>query len=124
MPADAQGFVDDHANALAKLGAGRHTQAYDASVRLHARIVALARNGRLTQFMRQLSDQVHRFGMMTLRHGRAEHALREHGEIIEAIIARDGMTAERLMRDHLRADRDMALRITLPTGFTAAETAA
>jgi DNA-binding GntR family transcriptional regulator len=123
-PADAQGFVDDHAEALAHLKAGRHRQTYDASVRLHGRIIALARNGRLTQFMGQLGDQVHRFGLMTLRHGRAERALAEHGEIIQAILARDGARAETLMRAHLRTDRDMALRITLPAGFTAAETAA
>lgn len=123
-PADAQLFVDDHAEAVAHLAAGRHRQTYDASVRLHQRIVALARNTRLTQFMTQLSDQAHLFGLMTLRHGRAERALAEHGEIIQAILARDGAGAEALMRAHLRADRDMALRIALPTGFTASESAA
>jgi DNA-binding GntR family transcriptional regulator len=123
-PADAQGFVDEHGEAIAHLAAGRRRLAYDASVRLHGRIIALTRNGRLTQFMNQLGDQVHRFGLMTLRHGRAEQALQEHGGIIQAILARDGARAEALMREHLRADRDMALRVTLPAGFTAAETAA
>ena len=82
-----------------------------------ARIVELAGNSRLMQFIKQLGDQVHRFGLLTLRHGRAERALQEHGEIIEALVRRDGDTAEALMRDHLRADRDLALRITLPAGF-------
>jgi DNA-binding GntR family transcriptional regulator len=122
--ADAEGFARDHAEALRHLAAGRHRQAYDASVRLHGRIIALARNGRLTQFMSQLGDQVHRFGLMTLRHGRAARALEDHGAIIGALLARDGPAAEALMRAHLRDDREMTLRIALPAGFTAVETAA
>jgi DNA-binding GntR family transcriptional regulator len=122
--ADAQGFAKDHAEALRHLDRGRHRNAYDASVRLHGRIIVLARNGRLTQFMSQLGDQVHRFGLITLRHGRAVQAIAEHGAIIQAIQAGDGAAAEALMRDHLRADREMALRIVLPTGFTAVEAAA
>ncbi len=122
--ADAEGFTGDHAEALRHLAAGRHRQAYDASVRLHGRIIALARNGRLTQFMSQLGDQVHRFGLMTLRHGRAARALEDHDAIIGALLARDGPAAEALMRAHLRDDREMTLRIALPAGFTAVETAA
>jgi DNA-binding GntR family transcriptional regulator len=122
-PADAAAFQADHAEALAHMRAGRPRQAYDASVRLHGRIVELARNTRLMQFIKQLGDQVHRFGLLTLRHGRAERALQEHGEIIEALLRQDGDAAEALMRAHLRADRDMALRITLPAGFTSAELA-
>jgi DNA-binding GntR family transcriptional regulator len=119
-PDDADLFRADHAEALAHFQAGRQRQAYDASVRLHSRIIELARNSRLTQFINELGDQVHRFGLLTLRHGRAERALQEHGEIIEALIRRDGDTAEATMRTHLRADRDLALRITLPAGFGAA----
>jgi DNA-binding GntR family transcriptional regulator len=122
-PADAAAFKADHAEALAHMRAGRARQAYDASVRLHSRIVELARNSRLMQFIKQLGDQVHRFGLLTLRHGRAERALQEHGEIIEALVRKDGDAAESLMRTHLRADRDLALRITLPAGFAATELA-
>lgn len=120
-PLDAEGFQSDHTEALAHFRAGRHRQAYDASVRLHSRIIGLAGNSRLTQFMHQLSDQVHRFGLLTLRHGRAERALEEHGEIIAALIHRDRDAAEALMRMHLRADRDLALRVSLPAGFSMAE---
>lgn len=121
-PEDARGFEADHATALSHLRAGRLRQAYDASVRLHARIVELSQNVRLMQFIRQLGDQVHRFGLLTLRHGRAERALEEHGEIIAALLRRDGEAAEALMRAHLRADRDMAMRIVLPAGFVPAAT--
>lgn len=115
-PADAQDLAADHAVALSCLAVGRLQEAYVASVRLHERIIALTRNARLARFMGQLGDQVHRFGLLTLRQGRAPRALEEHGRIIDAILARDGAAAEALMRDHLRADRDMALRAILPSG--------
>jgi DNA-binding GntR family transcriptional regulator len=120
-PPDGAAFEADHAEALRHMEAGRPRHAYDASVRLHGRVVELARNSRLTQFMGQLGDQVHRFGLLTLRHGRVERALHEHGEIIQALLRRDGDAADALMRAHLRADRDLALRITLPAGFSSPE---
>ncbi|BDG70461.1 GntR family transcriptional regulator [Roseomonas fluvialis] len=115
-PADADTLTADHADALAHLAAGRLQDAYAASVRLHEHVIALTRNARLARFMRQLGDQVHRFGLITLRQGRAPRALEEHGRIIEAILARDGAAAETLMRAHLHADRDIALQAILPTG--------
>jgi DNA-binding GntR family transcriptional regulator len=115
-PADASVLEADHARALSHLAAGRLQEAYAASVRLHEHVIALTRNARLARFMRQLGDQVHRFGLMTLRQGRAPRALEEHGGIIAAILARDGAAAEALMRAHLRADRDTALQAILPTG--------
>lgn len=118
---DAEAFQADHEEALAHMKAGRQRKAYDASVRLHSRIVDLARNLRLKQFIGQLGDQVHRFGLLTLRHGRAEAALAEHGEIIAALVRKDSQAADALMRAHLRADRDIALRVILPAGFPTAE---
>ena len=115
--ADAEGFRADHKQAVEHMRANRLMPAYDFSVLLHVRIIAMARNSRLTAFMQQLADQVHRFGLLTLRHGRAEHALLEHGHIIDALVARDADEAETLMRAHLRADRDMVLRLTLPAGM-------
>jgi DNA-binding GntR family transcriptional regulator len=121
---DIKGFESDHREALRHMKAGRLQGAYDASIRMHAQIIDLACNSRLAQIMGLLGDQVHRFGLLTLRHGRVAPALREHGEIIAAIRSRDGDLAETLMRRHLRADRDMALRLTLPAGVSMAELAA
>jgi DNA-binding GntR family transcriptional regulator len=115
---DTKAFRSDHADALRHVKAGRLRPAYDASVLMHARIIELARNSRLVPIMKLLSDQAHRFGLLTLRHGRAEPALREHGEIIGAIARHDADAAEALMREHLRADRDVALRLTMPTGVS------
>jgi DNA-binding GntR family transcriptional regulator len=114
-------LLADHRDALRHMEAGRLKLAYDSSVLMHARIIELAKNGRLVQFMRQLSDQVHRFGLLTLRHGRAKVALAEHGHIIDAIIRHAPEEAEALMRRHLRSDRDMALRLVLPAGISVGE---
>ncbi len=113
------GFIADHSMALAHLAAGDQRLAYDFSVMMHIRIIDMARNARLTQIMNQLADQTHRFGLLTLRNGRAAPAIGEHGEIIAAISAQDGDLAERLMRGHLLADRDMVLSLILPAGVSA-----
>jgi DNA-binding GntR family transcriptional regulator len=116
-PQDAAAFQADHDRAVASMNRGRLREAYDHSVLMHERIIALAGNSRLTQFMQQLSDQVHRFGLLTLRNGRVGPALEEHGAIIAAMLDSNGAQAEALMRKHLREDRDMVLRLTLPAGI-------
>ncbi len=115
-PNDAAAFQADHDRAVAAMSRGRLREAYDHSILLHDRIIALAANSRLTQFMQLLSDQVHRFGLLTLRNGRVGPALDEHGMIIAAMRRNDGAEAEALMRRHLHEDRDMVLRLTLPAG--------
>ena len=119
--ADRDGFAADHRRALAHMNAGRSRQGYDASILMHARIIRLAQNARLDRFMSQLADQTHRFGLLTLRAGRGQSALREHGEIIESLLAGEAGEAETRMRSHLRADRDMAMRLILPVGIEASD---
>ncbi len=113
---DRRGFEADHLRALKHLAAGNDRLAYDHSIRLHARIIAMARNSRLTQVMNLLADQTHRFGLLTLRNGRARSAIAEHGEIIAALLGNDVDLAEQRMRAHLRADRDVVLALILPAG--------
>ena len=120
-PQEAAGFRSDHQAALEHMRANRLKPAYDHSILLHSRLIAMAQNSRLTQFMQQLGDQVHRFGLMTLRNGRVEQALLEHGDIIDAIVTGHAAEAEELMRLHLRADRDMVVRLTLPAGLDPAD---
>ena len=103
------GFLADHANAVAHLRANRLHDAYDWSIRMHSRIYEMTRNARLTEMMDQFSDQVRRLGMMTMRHGRSAQSIHEHGLIIDALIHPDADRAERLMRDHIRGDRDVVL---------------
>jgi DNA-binding GntR family transcriptional regulator len=120
-PEDRIGFEADHRRALAHMNAGRARQGYDASILMHQRIIRLARNSRLDHVMLQLSDQTHRFGLLTLRAGRGPSALHEHGEIIASLVAGDAQEAEARMRTHLRADRDLALRTILPAGVSAGD---
>lgn len=116
---DAAAFRADHDRAVAAMTRGRLREAYDHSILMHSRILALAANSRLTEFMELLGDQVHRFGLLTLRNGRVGPALSEHAAIIEAITDGNGAEAEHLMRRHLREDRDMVLRLTLPGALPA-----
>ncbi len=109
----------DHRQAVRCLAAGRLRPAYDAAVKMHAKIIAMARNDRLSRFMEQLADEAHRYGLLTLRSGHAQQAIDEHGGIIDALLQRDGDLAAALMRQHLRADRDLALRVSLPAGVSA-----
>ena len=116
-PEDATGFQADHDRAVASMTRGRLREAYDYSILMHDRIIALAGNSRLTRFMELLSNQVHRFGLLTLRNGRVGPALDEHGAIIAAMARNNGAEAEALMRRHLREDRNMVLRLILPAGM-------
>jgi DNA-binding GntR family transcriptional regulator len=103
------GFLADHAQAVAHLRANRLHDAYESSIQMHGRIYAMTRNVRLTEMMDQFSDQVRRLGMMTMRHGRSAQSIHEHGLIIDALVQADADRAERLMRDHIRGDRDVVL---------------
>ena len=121
MMTEEQGaqFVADQTQAEQCLRAGLLRPAYDAAVKMHAQIIAMACNARLSRIMGQLADEAHRYGLLTLRSGHAQQAIDEHGRIIAALLARDGERAADLMRQHLRADRDLALRVALPAGVPA-----
>lgn len=106
---DARGFREDQAETEALLASGNYLATYDSSIRMHSRILDIAGNARIKQIIRELSDQVHRIGMMTLRHGRSETSIAEHAQIIAAMIAGDADRAESLMRAHLVSDRDVVL---------------
>jgi len=75
---------------------------------------AIARAGQCPNIERLLLSEVyyqlriHRLRSST-QPGRAEEALREHGEVLDAIRARDEDAAEAAMRRHIRAARDNVL---------------
>ena len=115
---DAAAFQSDHAAAEAAMERGALREAYDHSVLLHGRIIAMAGNARLAAFMGQLSDQVHRFGLVTLRNGRVRTALAEHGGIIGAMVGGRGEAAAGLMRAHLLSEREMVMRLVMARAGT------
>jgi DNA-binding GntR family transcriptional regulator len=114
------GFLADHAQTVEHLRSNSLHDAYEWSIRMHGRIYAMTRNVRLTEMMDQFSDQVRRLGMMTMRHGRSAQSIHEHGLIIDALIQADADRAERLMRDHIRGDRDVVLHDILQITVTSA----
>ncbi|MFI6450912.1 GntR family transcriptional regulator [Streptosporangium amethystogenes] len=80
----------------------------------HDLIITGAGNSKLTQHYRTLMNQLlySRFVHMSLRRsGRAPQSDHEHQSILQAIEARDGVTAERLMRDHVRASQQALMDV-------------
>jgi DNA-binding GntR family transcriptional regulator len=69
----------------------------------HMAIVKAARNETLSQFLTSIHNWVKRIPKTTLAYpGRAEKAIAEHQEIIEAIRLRDPERAEAVTRRHMR----------------------
>jgi DNA-binding GntR family transcriptional regulator len=74
----------------------------NANARLHAGILAISGHETAKRLSRALSSQIVRFQYRTvLLPGRSEHSYAEHGDIVEAIAARDPDAAEEAMRRHL-----------------------
>ncbi|WP_158746307.1 GntR family transcriptional regulator [Acidisphaera sp. L21] len=87
---------------------GRHGgQRHDPTEDFHVRIAQGSRNSRLIEYLcidmySLLQLYRIRSGSSPMRAGSAE----EHREIVAALRARDGVTAERLMRAHVRRAKD------------------
>ena len=80
----------------------------------HGLIMRGAGNSKLTQLYQTLMNQLlhSQFVHLTVRSsGRAPQSDREHHGILEVIEARDGATAERLMRDHVRASHAALMEV-------------
>ncbi len=70
--------------------------------RFHRALYEATRNPRLAEIATKLYAFVHRASQSTLRDPeRARRALEEHRQLLQAVAARDGDAAERLMRAHL-----------------------
>jgi DNA-binding GntR family transcriptional regulator len=65
-------------------------------------LYAQSKNGRITAMLNNIRDHVTRIGRLTVAiPGRMATSVREHEGIYEAIVQRDGMRAETLMRQHI-----------------------
>lgn len=114
---DALGFLADQRTTEEYLDRGEYLEAYNSSVKMHKRIIELTGNLKMKQILEDLSDQVYRIGMMTLRHGRSKTSIAEHAAIIDCIIRGDADQAAALMRAHLVSDRDVVLTQILDIDF-------
>ena len=69
---------------------------------IHLKIVDAGGNEPLAEMYRHLNAHVRRARYMAnLSHERWDKAVREHEEILDALTRRDGVTLQRILRDHL-----------------------
>jgi DNA-binding GntR family transcriptional regulator len=87
-------------------------QWFGAHVSFHDEIFRASGHGRLGSFSGLVRLSIQRFHPLLLKTPhRLEHAFREHREIRDAIVARDGERAERLARAHITAARAIVLEV-------------
>jgi DNA-binding GntR family transcriptional regulator len=83
----------------------------------HRAICQATRNSLLQDFAERIFDTVGRFGTTILRQpGRLPEVLREHEQIVSAIMARDPDRAEAVARNHM--ERAMEIRLQMYRGAT------
>lgn len=77
---------------------------------IHERINAIAGNPTLTRTYRALNDRLHalRFRSNYIKE-KWDRAVADHGEMLEALAARDGERLRRILSDHLAHKRDAVL---------------
>jgi len=84
----------------------------DLNIQFHESVCRAGRNSLLLQFMRQIHDWVRRFPQTTFSYPRrAENALDEHEQLLDAIARRDAAAAEQIAREHM--DRALQVRIAM-----------
>lgn len=81
----------------------------------HTHISGLAKNARMSDMVLRLMDNYERLCIVSLSYRQKEteamiRALRDHNEIIDALQARDGSTAARLSRKHIRKSHGQVMR--------------
>ncbi len=112
--------TDEAARLIAE---GALSDALALGCQLHDEIVSLAGNGRLTDILGQLGEQIRLLGLVGIRvPGRPEESLREHRQLLGLLRERDVEGAVAMMREHLRGEGQILLRVLLPAAsFTSGE---
>ena len=92
-----------HHEMLAHYTRGDRAAYFAANQAIHEAITAAANNGALTLMAESLRSRIRpaRF-MANLSRERWDQAVREHGEILEALARRDGVRLRGLLQEHLR----------------------
>ena len=89
----------------------RAVEAFDINRQFHAAILDAAKNRFLTRSITSLQKALMILGPTTLTEpDRAEKAVTEHSEILDAIKDRDGARAEAAMRAHIEAAQRVRVR--------------
>ncbi len=86
----------------------------ELNIKFHKIIRTTANNPHLDRFLAQVEHFVRRFGRTTFEvPGRTREAIEEHRGIADAIAAADSKTAEELAIRHMRAARELRIRMLL-----------
>ena len=103
IPQAAADAVQDLARVAGDAG---HSEFVEADLRFHRELVRAVNSPRLTRMYQALSGEIH-LSMVQSRHalGR-DRIVAEHGAVLAALTAGDGVLAESLMRAHLEGARD------------------
>ena len=79
----------------------------------HMRLLSMVKHRWLHHFLRQLEEYISRLHILSfLKQGREEVAFQEHLSILDALIARNADTAEKLLTQHLSASLDAFLDVS------------
>ena len=91
-----------HYHMLAHHARGDLAQYFRYNQQIHSRIIDCAGNATLAQSWRSLNAHVKRARYLAnLSRERWDKAVKEHEEMIEALVGRDGARLQRLLHDHL-----------------------
>jgi DNA-binding GntR family transcriptional regulator len=92
-----------HHEMLAHYSRGDRTEYFAANQAIHEAIVAAADNGMLAVLYESLRGRIRpaRF-MANVTRERWDQAVREHGEILDALSRREGVRLRNLLQEHLR----------------------
>jgi len=88
--------------------AGETGEYYAAKIQFHDSLAQFAANAKLLEIYRKLVNELSLYRRKTIERGGAilPTSVAEHRKIVEAIAARDGPAAGRLMADHALASRE------------------
>ena len=103
-----------HERMLGHHARGELSDYFRLNQRIHEGIVAAAGNSVLSQLYRGLSVRIRRARYMAnLSKPRWDQAVAEHQQILETLMARDGVRLGRLLEEHLRHKLDVVKAVFL-----------
>lgn len=110
-PEERARLADLHSTAPGTPAAGTSDERFQGPHDVHAQLAAAAQNASLANHVALVNQELR---LLRAQSGqalvRAEHAVHEHDELLEAVLAGDGDRAATAMTEHLREALEHALR--------------
>jgi len=119
-PAELASLKELHEQLESAAREGRIDAFFEANQAFHKRVQELSGNRWLLSVIQDLRKvlKLSRLHSLSLE-GRLQQSLDEHRAIVAAICAKDAVTAERLMHDHLLSGREAAAKVDSKTSKAA-----